>query len=149
MEVLYYIGNVFGFFLIMIIFEVLALIFAKKKVLAWLLYGIGAGITLLSLIGQSNSVMIGMVGGFIISLWVWYVVLLVAGAVGIITRRKSIEKVAHSCECGARFFGEHCPTCGRLVAQPQEKPDESEVVYCSCGEAVRGKYCPVCGKSVQ
>ena len=143
MGVLYYIGNMIGFFLVMIICEVLAVVFAKKKVLAWLLYGIGAGITLLSLIGQSNSVMISMVGGFIFSLWVWYVVLLVAGAVGIITRRKT----AHSCECGARFFGNNCPTCGRPAALPQEKTDEPEVAYCSCGAAVHGKYCPVCGKA--
>ena len=84
---LYTIGNLLGFFLIMIICDVLAIIFANK-VFAWPVFGIGAGLTLFSIIGRSRSLMAMLSPGYMTSLWVVYAILLFVGIFGIIIRRR-------------------------------------------------------------
>lgn len=80
----YLIGSLVGFFWFMIIFLVLAVVFAKSFA-RWILYGIGSGFTFLSLLGRQRSV--SFFGGNIDNLWAIYIILLAVGAFLIVYRR--------------------------------------------------------------
>lgn len=115
MLITYLIGVLFGFFLVMIICDILAIILANT-VFGWIIYGIGAGLTLLSLLGQgSNSLF----------LWACYGLLLALGAWGICKRRQRkqdeyLEELASTASrkvcslCGNRVepVDGVCPRCG-------------------------------------
>lgn len=88
MYFLYAITNYIGYFLILLVFLIVAIILAKKTA-AWIVYGIGAFVQLLSLYGnyQSYSSM-----GFeeaMTPYWIVYIVLLVVAAITIVMRRQN------------------------------------------------------------
>lgn len=109
------VGSLFGFFVIMLICMLAAVIFAfaKQGFYAWLLYVIGAGVQLFLLINRNPSPLY----------WIVYFVLLVAAAAVIAWRSKEakeeplvIEGMATGCECltcGYKGnYTDECPECG-------------------------------------
>ena len=79
---LYYIG----YFLIMIICDVVAIVFAKSKI-SWIIYVIGAMIQLMSLVGNEKAA--SMSGVDTTLDWIVYFFLLIVAAIIIIARNKS------------------------------------------------------------
>ena len=86
MNIIYLISSYLGYFLVMIAFMVIAILIAKHKA-SWLVYVAGAGIQLLSLIG--NQMTANMLGISIAPRWIIYIVLLIVAALIIDKRQKN------------------------------------------------------------
>lgn len=83
MVFLYDVFSCFGYFLVMIIFMVIAIIAGKSKA-AWIWYGIGGALQLMSLSGRQKAA--SFYGTDITLYWVVYFALLILTAVLIVKR---------------------------------------------------------------
>ena len=85
MALLYSISNYIGYFLILLIFLIAAIIIGKKLA-GWIVYGIGAFIQLLSLYGNYQSYSAMGFGSAMSSYWLIYIILLILSAIIIVLR---------------------------------------------------------------
>lgn len=85
---LYDLGIYFGYFMIMIIFMVIAILMARTTKHCWGIYAIGAGLQLLSMIGNQKTA--NFYGTSMAAYWAMYFVLLIIFAVVIAFRRKNV-----------------------------------------------------------
>ena len=88
MSYLYTIASYIGYFWILLIFLIVAIIFAKKT-FSWILYGIGAFIQLIALYGTYKSYSFLGAGGATAPYWVIYILFLIVAAVIISKRRNN------------------------------------------------------------
>lgn len=89
----YAIGGVIGYFLIMLVFVVLGIIFAKRA-LGWILYVVGAVLQLISLLGmyRKYTYFYGTTGAqAMTTYWIVYALILVAGGIIIAIRRSRAD----------------------------------------------------------
>jgi len=91
MRFLYVLGLILGYFFLMIIFMIVALVIAKRK-LAWVSYAMAAIIQLMALLGNQKS------GMDVTMYWFIYVIILIITAVIIILRQRKISNVNTSVE---------------------------------------------------
>jgi len=120
----YMLGNLFGFFLVMIICDILAIIFACK-VVAWPIYGIGAGLTLISLIGSARSLMVALFPEYFSIQLICYAVLLFIGAFFIVRRRRKEYREYREYVNYSTYSANgkiECPDCHNII--------ESRHVFC-------------------
>lgn len=82
---MYSLGNIFGYFIIMIVCVILSIILAKKTV-GYVILGIGSVIQLLSILGVQKQA--SFWGTDITAYWVVYFLLLIVGIAVITQRRK-------------------------------------------------------------
>lgn len=128
MALIYRISEIIGYFIPLVIFIALAVIFAKKF-FAWILYGAGAALQLLSLVRYYNRYRMFGAEDILTPYWVVFAILLVVGFL-LITRRRSYgsyifsfitskkisKKAAKEAEAeGLRF----CPECGGSVKESE------------------------------
>ncbi len=85
----YQISGLFGYFLIMII-AILIGTFVSNKKISWVIFAVGAILTLISLIGKQRSLSALGLSGAMTLYWIVYVILLIGGAalVGLVRRNK-------------------------------------------------------------
>lgn len=88
MGILYDLASYISYFLVMIVFMIIAIIIAKHKSAAWCCYGIGAGLQLLSLIGNQKTA--NFYGTSMTTYWVIYFVLLAISAMIIVDRYEKL-----------------------------------------------------------
>lgn len=91
MRFLYVLGLILGYFFLTIIFMIVALVIAKRK-LAWVSYAMAAIIQLMALLGNQKS------GMDVTMYWFIYVIILIITAVIIILRQRKISNVNTSVE---------------------------------------------------
>ena len=82
----YMISYYLGYFLIMIVCSVLAIIFARRKA-GWILFGVGAVLQGMSLIGRQMSLNQWGLGNTMSTSWSIYAILAIGTAVIIYIRR--------------------------------------------------------------
>ena len=108
----YLLGNMFGVllatFLIMIICDILAIIFANN-IFGWIIYGIGAGITLILILGMESPIDIDSDVK-----WFCFGLLLALGAWGIFKRRQR-KHYAYLEELASTASRKVCSLCGNRV----------------------------------
>lgn len=91
MVALYNFVSLIGYFLVMIIFVVIAILCAKSAV-SWVLVVIGAGVQFLSLIGTQRNLNYWGAGDAMTGYWVVYFLLLIVGVALISARRKAAKE---------------------------------------------------------
>lgn len=114
--------RILGFFTPMLILMALAIIFAKHKG-GWVLYAIGIGFTLLSIIGHQRNLTFWGQENMIAPYWIVFVVLLIASTsimilrnIHILSERASAKDALNQAKKeGIRF----CPECNGSV-EPNE-----------------------------
>ena len=88
----YMLGNLIGYFIILEIAVVLSIILGKHR-FAWIIYGAGALLTFISLAGNNTKALESGLGRIMIPYWIFFIVLMVVGAVGIKIRyNRQFEK---------------------------------------------------------
>ena len=86
------IGGYFGYYFIMLVFMILGIIFAKRRALGWILYAIGGGLQLLSLIGSTAKLArYGFGTSYLMPRWIGFVVILLVSGVIITVRHDKID----------------------------------------------------------
>lgn len=93
MDVFYTITNYIGYFLVLILFSILAIIFAKK-LFSWIFYLLGAGITLISLMGTQETYDYYGREDYFVPYWIVYFILLIIVAIIMMVRYNSSEDAA-------------------------------------------------------
>ena len=154
----YIIGQYVGYFAIMLIGTVLGIIFAKKAA-GWILFLLGAGITLLSLIGTQKQMNALSSWGFKTSsttYWIIYIALVLVGIIVINLRRNS-DYSGNSSYPGSSGESESVivpkPKTGekkqrQVNSRPQPQPVEETYWKCAhCGVENSSNYgqCKKCG----
>ena len=89
MSTVYFLGSALGYFIILIVATILGIIFAKKTA-GWILFGTGAVVQLISLIGLQKQY--SMYGGLaakqlLRGYWITFIVILLIGGIAIASRR--------------------------------------------------------------
>ena len=91
MSFLYTLGSYIGYFLVLIVFFVFAVIFAKKKI-AWPLYFVGGGIQLLAILGTQKKYALFGMGHLMAPYWIVYAILMLVALVLIRRRRDDYDE---------------------------------------------------------
>ena len=155
----YWIGAFAGFFWIMALCEIIAIIVARKFI-SWTLFLLGSGLTLLSLMGHQKQANLYRSFGFESNLtpyWVVFGVLLAVGAVIIASRIESCEyareyaknkesKKEESVVVPEKKVQEKTPK--QVVSRPRPVPVEESPWKCpNCGIENSSNYgqCKKCG----
>lgn len=81
----YMLGNLIGYFVVLEVAVILAIIFGKHR-FSWIIYGVGALLSFISLAGNNRTYLAFGLGRMMIPYWIFFIVLMVGGAVGIIIR---------------------------------------------------------------
>ena len=86
------IGGYFGYYFIMLVFMILGIIFTKRRALGGILYAIGGGLQLLSLIGSTAKLArYGFGTSYLMPRWIGFVVILLVSGVIITVRHDKIN----------------------------------------------------------
>lgn len=83
--IVYTLGSLIGYFILLEVAVILAIVFGKHR-FSWIIYGAGALVTFISLAGNNSVYLATGLGRLMIPYWIFFIVLMVGGAVGITIR---------------------------------------------------------------
>ncbi|MBE6707805.1 MAG: hypothetical protein E7578_01010 [Ruminococcaceae bacterium] len=143
MSTIYTISSYFGYFLPMIVFMVLAVIFARRFA-AWILYGAGAAVELISLVGNQKKYRLFGLEELMKPYWMIYLGILVVVAIIIILRRYGQSCTKNPQDNTDILKNKNIYETKAQSDSPIELPKRVHRWRCSCGNMITSEPCPYC-----